>query len=140
MERAVALVEQLERDRRPATGQPDAAPSPATAGDLRPRRSGSTDDDVTVHCDERRLDREHALRPVDVGAVDLDVDRRPGRRSGASAPTATSTPSSRTGRVVLVLEHDLGPRVGEAHVDVVVELADDLGLDVGGDVAPRRRR
>ncbi len=45
-----------------------------------------------------------------------------------------STPWSRTGTLVLVLQHGLGAGVGEADVDLVLQLRGHLGLDVGGDV------
>ena len=41
---------------------------------VRTRSTGSTDDDVTVHCDERRANVRTTLRPVVLRAVDLDRD------------------------------------------------------------------
>ena len=126
IERAVALVEQLERT---AAGEPAAAPAVRRPRRLRPRRSGSTDDDVTVHCDERERDRQHPLRPVDVGPVDLDgdVDRIALRRQRSDgdqhAVVAHRAPRPRRCSTT----SDAG--VGEPHVGLLVELADDLGLD-----------
>ena len=62
----------------------------------RRERQLSTDDEVTDPVRRVGGEPEHRLRHSPVGAVDLDL-HRPGRRSGASSPTAISTPSSRTG-------------------------------------------
>ncbi len=124
IERAVALIEQLERtsagDRQPTPAAASATGASGLAGGQHRRRG-----DRPLRRDE--LHREHALRPVDVGPVDLDgdVDRvalRCQRPDGDQQPVVTHR------GIRLVLEDDLGPGVGELHVDVLVELADDLRL------------
>ena len=127
-------------DRRPADRRRRRARPPTPrAGGPQASPAGSTDDDVTVHCDERRPIVSTTLRPVDVGAVDLDVDvdRVALRRQRADGDQhAVVAHRARRPRP----RARLGAVVGEAALGVLVELADDLGLDVGAIVAPRPRR
>ena len=153
MERAVALVELLERagtGGRPSPSpsrRPDApAPAPATGGDADgadPQASpgGTTDVDVTVHCDDAPADREHDLatsRPPSGRPRPRRRRRRRRLRRQRADRDEHALVAHR--HLVLVGQHGLGAGVGEAHVDLVLELGGDLGLDVGGDRRPRRRR
>ena len=108
------------------------------------RRAASTDDDVTVHCDEPRLDRQHAAstsrrrtgrprrrRRPDRRRRPAPRRRRPARRRRAPARPPRPRAS------------DLGPLVGEPHVDVVVELARATSACTSAAIsllAARRRR
>ena len=105
----------------------------AVRADAQASPAGSTDEDVTVHCDDVLIDGQQPPRRVVVGPVDLDLD---GHRVvvGGTSPTAISTPSSRTGQPVLLGEQDLVAVVGELQLGVVVELFDHLGLHVGVDL------